>query len=196
MKRLSGYQKVILVMTGVLLFAGAAAGLIMVGVIPLVPNAPGQDTIKSTERVNGEQEGVATVTPVQNITPAAEVVGSEVYDLSMYEESSEEYAQALDELEEPWLPRQAVVIPKGPEGGDYPNAPLSVYTAYPGQERETEDGETYKITRTWIGDIAVGTEVTLKGVVQQGEWCFVSGETIGGWSVSGWTWCYRLFITE
>jgi hypothetical protein len=124
------------------------------------------------------------------------VVGSEVYDLSMYEESSEEYARALDELEDPWFPRQAVVKPKGPEGGDYPNAPLPVYTAYPGQERETEDGETYRVTRTWIGDIAVGTEVTLEGVAQQGEWCFVSGETIGGWNSSGWTWCYRLFIPE
>ena len=34
MKRLSGYQKLILVLTGVLLFAGAAAGLMMVDVIP------------------------------------------------------------------------------------------------------------------------------------------------------------------
>ncbi|MBS3753608.1 MAG: hypothetical protein KGY46_09515, partial [Anaerolineales bacterium] len=62
------------------------------------------------------------------------------------------------------------------------------------QEGETEDGETYKITRTWIGDIAVGTEVTLKGVAEQGEWCFVTGETIAGWRSSGWVWCYRLHI--
>ncbi|MFO8037065.1 MAG: hypothetical protein R6U57_10605 [Anaerolineales bacterium] len=196
MKRMSGYHKVILVLSGVLLFAGAAAALIVVGVIPMVPNAPGQDTIKSTECISDEQEGVATVTPVQNFTPAAEVVGSEVYDFSLYEESSMEYAQALSELEDPWLPRKAVVKPKGPEGGEYPNAPLPVYTAYPGQEGETEDGETYKITRTWIGDIAVGTVITLEGVAQQGEWCFVSGETIGGWNSSGWAWCYRLFITE
>ena len=161
-----------------------------------MPNAPGQDTIKSTERVSDKQEGTVTITSVPNITPAAEVVGSEVYDLSMYEESSEEYVQALNQLEDPWLPRKVVVKPKGPEGGDYPNAPLPVYTAYPGQERETEDGETYRVTRTWIGDIAVGTEVTLEGVAQQGEWCFVSGETIGGWNSSGWTWCYRLLITE
>jgi len=109
---------------------------------------------------------------------------------------SEEYAQAVDELEEPWFSRQAVVKPKGLEGGDYPNAPLPVYTAYPGQEGETDDGETYRITRTWIGDIAVGAEITLKGVVQQGEWCFVTGETIGGWSVSEWVWCYRLHIQK
>ena len=76
------------------------------------------------------------------------------------------------------------------------NAPLPVYTAYPGQEGKTEGGESYTITRTWIGDIAVGTEVSLQGVAQQGEWCFVAGETLGGWSVAGWVWCYRLFISE
>lgn len=58
-----------------------------------------------------------------------------------------------------------MVLSKGPEGEEYHNTPLAVYTAYPGKEGETEDGETYKITRTWIGDIAVGTEVTLEGVV-------------------------------
>ena len=59
-----------------------------------------------------------------------------------------------------------------------------------------EEGDNYEITRSWIGDIAVGTEVILEGVVDQGEWCFVTGETIGGWSSSGWVWCYRLFIPE
>ncbi len=129
-------------------------------------------------------------------TGPANVVGSEVYDLSLYEESSEEYVAALAQMEEDWFPRKAVVIPKGPEGGDYPNAPVPIYDAFPGQESETADGETYIITRTWIGDIAVGTEVILEGVVQQGEWCFVTGETIGGWSSSGWVWCYRLYIPE
>jgi hypothetical protein len=99
-------------------------------------------------------------------------------------------------MEDDWFPRKAVVIPKGPEGGDFPNAPAPIYDAFPGQEGETADGETYTITRTWIGDIAVGTEVILEGVVLQGEWCFVTGETIGGWSSSGWVWCYRLFISE
>ncbi len=126
----------------------------------------------------------------------AEVVGSEVYDLSLYEESSEEYVAALAQMEEDWFPRSVVVIPKGPEGGDYPNAPVPIYDAFPGQKGETAEGETYTITRTWIGDITVGTEVILEGVVQQGEWCFVSGETIGGWNSSGWVWCYRLFIPE
>jgi hypothetical protein len=100
--------------------------------------------------------------------PPEDVVGVEVYDLSLYEESSEEYVAALAQMEDDWFPRNAVVIPKGPEGGDL----------------------------TWIGDIAVGTEVVLEGVVDQGEWCFVTGETIGGWSSSGWVWCYRLFIPE
>lgn len=126
----------------------------------------------------------------------AESVGIEAYDLSLYEESSEEYYAALGQMEEDWFPRPAVVIPKGPEGGDYPNAPAAIYDAFPGQEATTEKGETYEITRTWIGDIAVGTGVILEGVVQQGEWCFVTGETIGGWSSSGWVWCYRLFIPE
>ena len=126
----------------------------------------------------------------------AESVGIEAYDLSLYEESSEEYYAALGQMEEDWFPRPAVVIPKGPEGGDYPNAPAVIYDAFPGQEATTEKGETYEITRTWIGDIAVGTGVILEGVVQQGEWCFVTGETIGGWSSSGWVWCYRLFIPE
>lgn len=129
-------------------------------------------------------------------TAIAESVGVEVYDLTLYEESSEEYYAALGQMEEDWFPRTAVVIPKGPEGGDYPNAPVPIYDAFPGQKRTTEDGETYEITRTWIGDIAVGTEVILEGVVEQGEWCFVTGETIGGWSSSGWVWCYRLFIPE
>jgi len=126
----------------------------------------------------------------------AESVGIEAFDLSLYEESSEEYYAALGQMEEDWFPRTAVVIPKGPEGGDFPNAPVPIYDAFPGQQAETEEGDTYEITRTWIGDIAVGTEVILEGVVEQGEWCFVTGETIGGWSSSGWVWCYRLFIAE
>lgn len=129
-------------------------------------------------------------------TLAADVDSVEIYDLSMYEESSQEYAEALAQLEEDWFPRTAVVMPKGPEGGDFPNAPLPIYDAFPGQMGETAKGETYTITRTWIGDIAVGTEVILEGIVQQGEWCFVTGETIGGWNSSGWVWCYRLFIPE
>ncbi len=127
-------------------------------------------------------------------TGPAEIVGIEVYDLSLYEESSEEYVAALAQMEEDWFPRNAVVIPKGPEGGDFPNAPVPIYDAFPGQRTDIEDGESYEITRTWIGDIAVGTEVVLEGVVEQGEWCFVTGDTIGGWSSSGWVWCYRLFI--
>ena len=43
-----------------------------------------------------------------------------------------------------------------------------------------EDGETYEITRAQIGDIAVGAEVTLENVVGQGEWCFVTTDTISG----------------
>ena len=126
----------------------------------------------------------------------AEFVGVEAYDLFLCEESSEEYYAALGQMEEHWFPRPAVVIPKGPEGGDFPNAPAAIYDAFPGQEATTEDGETYEITRTWIGDIAAGPEVILEGVVQQGEWCFVTADTIGGWSSSGWVWCYRLFIPE
>jgi len=128
--------------------------------------------------------------------PVADTVGVEVYDLSMYDESYQQYMEALGEMEEDWFPRLAIVQPKGPEGGEFPNAPLPIYDAYPGQEGFTEDGERYTITRTWIGDITVGTEVTLEGVVGQGEWCFVTAETIGGWSSSGWVWCYRLFIPE
>ena len=47
-------------------------------------------------------------------------VGIEVYDLSLYEESSEEYYAALGQMEEDWFPRPAVVIPKGPEGETFP----------------------------------------------------------------------------
>ena len=126
----------------------------------------------------------------------ADEVGVEVYDLSMYDESYQQYMEALGEIDEDWFPRQAIVNPKGPEGGDFPNAPLPIYDAYPGQEAVTEDGERYTITRTWIGDIAVGTEVTLEGLVGQGEWCFVTAETLGGWSSSGWVWCYRLYIPD
>ena len=125
---------------------------------------------------------------------AAEEVGVEVYDFYEYEESREAYQEALAQQEEDWFPRDAVVEPKGAEGGEYPNAPLPVYTSYPGKDFVTEEGETYKIDRTWIGDLAVGTEVRLEDVGAQGEWCFVTGETIGGWSSSGWVWCYRLFI--
>lgn len=195
MKRLSGYQKAILVLSGILLFAGAVTALVVAGVIPVVPNTPEQETTETTERAGDEQKRGGTATQEKNVTPAAGVVGSEVYDFSLYEESSEEYTEALRELEDPWLPRKAIVKPKGPEGGEYPNAPAPVYTYYPGQERTTSEGMSEPVgARTWIGDLAVGTEVTLKGVVDQGEWCFVSGETIGGWSASGWTWCYRLHI--
>jgi hypothetical protein len=125
-----------------------------------------------------------------------DVVGVEVYDLSVYEQSEEAYAEALARMESDWFPRPAVVTPKGLEGGDFPNAPLPIYDAYPGQEATAEDGKVYEITRTWIGDIAVGTEVTLEGVIGQGEWCFVTAETTGGWSSSGWVWCYRLYIPD
>jgi hypothetical protein len=140
---------------------------------------------------NGELPAAGTKEPEE-----AASVGVEVYDLSMYDESYQQYMEALGQMEEDWFPRQAIVQPKGPEGGEFPNAPLSIYDAYPGQEAFTENGERYTITRTWIGDIAVGTEVTLEGVVGQGEWCFVTAETIGGWSSSGWVWCYRLFVPE
>jgi len=116
-------------------------------------------------------------------------VWAEAYELFLCEESSEEYYEELAQMEEDWFPRTAVFIPKGPEGGDCPNAPVPIYDAFPGQRADTDDGESYEITRTWIGDIAVGTEVVLEGVVEQGEWCFVTGETIGGWSSSGWVWC-------
>ena len=195
MQKRSGFQKAVLILSGFLLLAGAAAALFLFGGIPSKLKMQERETQIKTE-VAVETSGAPTQSAEVDITPTPGVVGSEVYDFSMYEESSEEYAQALDELEEPWFPRQAVVKPKGPEGGEYPNAPLPVYTAYPGQEGETEESESYKITRTWIGDIAVGTVITLEGVTQQGEWCFVSGETIGGWSVSGWAWCYRLHIPE
>jgi hypothetical protein len=153
----------------------------------------GGSLAKVIEKLNGSD--AQTTTEAQE-TLTAGVVGVEVYDLSMYVESSQEYTEALAQLEEDWFPRTVIVMPKGPEGGDFPNAPLPIYDAFPGQEAETTEGEAYTITRTWIGDIAVGTEVVLEGVVQQGEWCFVTGETIGGWSSSGWVWCYRLFIPE
>ena len=194
-RKMSGFQKIILILSGVLILAGVATALYLFGVIPSELKMQEREAQIKTEVAVETSETLTSGAEVES-TPTPGVVGSEVYDFSMYEESSEEYAQALDELEKPWFPRKAVVKPKGPEGGDYPNAPLPVYTAYPGQEGETEDGETYKITRTWIGDIPVGSEVTLKGVVQQGEWCFVTGETIGGWDMSGWVWCYRLFIPQ
>lgn len=143
---------------------------------------------------NGEN-GIIKGTPSSS-GEYADSVGVEAYDLSVYEQGSEAYAEALARVEEDWFPRPAVVIPKGPEGGEFPNAPMPIYDAYPGQETTTEEGETYEITRTWIGDIGVGTEVLLEGVVGQGEWCFVTGETIGGWSSSGWVWCYRLYIPD
>jgi hypothetical protein len=148
------------------------------------------------EKLNGSDMSLTAETQETLVSEVADKVGVEIYDLSMYEESSQEYAEALAQLEEDWFPRKVVVMPKGPEGGEYPNAPLPIYDAFPGQEGETAEGEMYKITRTWIGDIAVGTEVILEGVVQQGEWCFVTGEAIGGWSSSGWVWCYRLFVPE
>ncbi len=156
----------------------------------------GGSLAKVVEKLNDSD--ALTTAEVQETFAAsvADVAGVEIYDLSMYEESSQEYAGALAQLEEDWFPRTVIVIPKGPEGGEFPNAPLPIYDAFPGQEGETAEGETYTITRTWIGDIAVGTEVILEGVVQQGEWCFVTGETIGGWSSSGWVWCYRLFVPE
>ncbi len=36
-------------------------------------------------------------------------------------------------------------MPKGPEGGEYPNAPLPINDALPGQESETAEAETYTI---------------------------------------------------
>ncbi len=149
--------------------------------------------MKTIEKLTGSD--LQTTAEAQE-TLIAGVVGSEIYDLSLYEESSEEYTEALAQLEEDWFPRTAVVIPKGPEGGEYPNAPVPIYDAFPGQIGSTADGEPYEITRTWIGDIAVGTEVVLEGIVSQGEWCFVTGDTVGGWSSSGWVWCYRLFVPE
>ncbi len=152
-------------------------------------------TANLTEKISNifGSEGIKGIIP--DARPP-DVVGVEVYDLSVYEQNKEAYAEALARMEDDWFPRTAVVIPKGPEGGDFPNAPVPIYDAYPGQETTTEEGETYEITRTWIGDIAVGTEVTLEGLVGQGEWCFVTAETIGGWSSSGWIWCYRLYVPD
>jgi hypothetical protein len=197
MNRLSRAHKLILGLLGVLLVAGAGIGLVLTGMFPVRPGNPERENAAATESASGEQEGAGISTPDHAETPAAEVVGSEVYDFSLYEESSRAYAEALEDLEEPWLPRKAVVKPKGPEGGEYPNAPAPVYTAYPGQVRETSAGGYEPVgTRTWIGDLAVGTEVTLRGAADQGEWCFVSGETLGGWSATGWIWCYRLHIIK
>lgn len=97
---------------------------------------------------------------------AAEEVRVEVYDFTEYEESRQAYQEALAQREEDRFPWNAVVPPKGPEGGEYPNAPLPVYTSYTGKDFVTEEGESDTITRTWIG----------------------------GWGSSGWVWCYRLFI--
>jgi len=196
MRKRSGFQKAVVVLSGVLLLVGAAAALFLFGVIPSGLKMKERETQTKPQVPAGTSEETPTLEAETGATPTPGVVGSEVYDLSMYEESGQEYARALGELADPWFPRQAMVKPKGPEGGDYPNAPLPVYTAYPGQEGITEEGEMYRITRTWIGDIAVGSEVTLKGVAQQGEWCFVTGEAMGGWSVSGWVWCYRLHIKK
>lgn len=55
-------------------------------------------------------------------------------------------------------------------GGECPNRPLpSYYTPYQGKDFVTEDGETYELVRTLVGDIAVGTEVMLENVGGQGE---------------------------
>ncbi len=160
----------VLLVAGVLLFTDVLGGGEGNEVIDLGTQAPGGDTA------------------------AAKEVGVEVYDFSEYKESGRAYQEALAHREDEWFPRKAVVEPKGPEGGEYPNAPLPVYTFYPGKDFVTEAGETYEIDRTWIGDLAVGTEVTLENVGAQGEWCFVTAETIGGWVSSGWIWCYRLYI--
>ncbi len=168
----------------------------LMGVAALIAVRAGYiSTASITEKIDNifGSEGIEGIIP--DGRPADEV-GVEVYDLTVYEQNSEAYAEALARMEEDWFPRPAVVIPKGPEGGEFPNAPMPIYDAYPGQETTTEEGETYEITRTWIGDIAVGTEVTLEGVIGQGEWCFVTGETIGGWSSSGWVWCYRLYVPD
>ena len=181
-----------------IIILGVIGFLILVAVILVfsgVLNAGGS-LAEVIEKLNGSDAPITAEAKETLAAIEAEVAGVEIYDLSMYEESSEEYAEALAQLEEDWFPRTVVVMPKGPEGGDFPNAPLPIYDAFPGQEGETDDGEMYTITRTWIGDIAVGTEVILEGVVLQGEWCFVTGETIGSWSSSGWVWCYRLFIPE
>ena len=176
--------------SAILLFAS----FVVVGVLLLVRAGYIKTTIldEKIDTIFGS-EGIERIIP--DGRPADEV-GVEVYDLSVYEQGSEAYAEALARVEEDWFPRPAVVIPKGPEGGEFPNAPMPIYDAYPGQETSTEEGETYEITRTWIGDIAVGTEVTLEGIIGQGEWCFVTGETIGGWSSSGWVWCYRLYVPD
>ena len=176
--------------SAILLFAS----VVVVGVLLLVRAGYIKTTIldEKIDTIFGS-EGIERIIP--DGRPADEV-GVEVYDLSVYEQGSEAYAEALARVEEDWFPRPAVVIPKGPEGGEFPNAPMPIYDAYPGQETSTEEGETYEITRTWIGDIAVGPEVTLEGVTGQGEWCFVTGETIGGWSSSGWVWCYRLYVPD
>jgi len=170
------------------------ASFVVAGVLLLVRAGYIKTTIlaDAMEKIFGT-EGTEGIFP--DGRPAGEV-GVEVYDLSVYEQDSEAYAEALARMEKDWFPRPAVVIPKGPEGGEFPNAPMPIYDAYPGQETTTEEGETYEITRTWIGDIAVGTEVTLEGVIGQGEWCFVTAETIGGWSSSGWVWCYRLYVPD
>lgn len=197
MNNLSSADKVILGLIGVLLLAAALAGIFLIAGNPFLLGGPNRETVITIASNDEEQGEVDLGMPEEEGMPAAEVVGSEVYDFSFYEESGQAYEEALDSLEEPWLPRKAVVKPKGPEGGDYPNAPAPVYTSYPGQVRKTRQGRYEPVgTRTWIGDMAVGTEVILKGAAEQGEWCFVTGETIGGWSSSGWVWCYRLDIPD
>ena len=142
--------------------------LILVGAIAMFSGVltPNGGLVNVIEKLN---ENYVPTTAESQATLVAGEVGSEIYDLSMYEESSKEYDEALAQLEEDWFPRIVAVMPKGPKGGEYPNAPPPIYDAFPGQKGETADGETYTITRTWIGDIAVGTEVILEGVVQQGE---------------------------
>ena len=69
----------------------------------------------SCSNINGN--GIVEGTDASG-TAFAESVGIEAYDLSLYEESSEEYYAALNQMEDDWFPRSAVVIPKGPEGGN------------------------------------------------------------------------------
>ncbi|MCJ7622161.1 MAG: hypothetical protein MUO76_01565 [Anaerolineaceae bacterium] len=100
--------------------------LILVGAIAMFSGVltPNGGLVNVIEKLN---ENYVPTTAEAQATLVAGEVGSEIYDLSMYEESSKEYDETLAQLEEDWFPRIIVVMSKGPEGGEYPNAPRKLY---------------------------------------------------------------------
>lgn len=115
-----------LILSGVILLVYVVGAPFLFGVIPSEPKAQERETQTKPEVAVGTRK-VTTPVVEEEATPTPMVVGSEVYDLSIYEKSSEEYIQVLDELGKLGFPGKLWSNPKVSRGRLSPRAAAGVY---------------------------------------------------------------------